>query len=50
MEGISFKMIFKGIGFSKNLENKDSEPDHRPDQVIITELRGKGIYKNQSKF
>lgn len=40
-------MLFKGVGFGKKFENKDSEPDHQPDKVIITELKGKGISKNQ---
>lgn len=50
MEGITFKMHFKGIGFGQKLDNKDSESDRQPNQFIITELSGKGSSKNLKEF
>ncbi|CAF0812957.1 unnamed protein product [Brachionus calyciflorus] len=40
MEGITFKMEFRGIGFDKKLESKTQEFKEPPNQVIITEVSG----------
>ena len=44
MRNMSFKMQFRGKGFDKKLENLAEEHTTYPNQEIITEISGPGIF------
>ena len=47
MKDVKFKFIFRGVGYSKKLENKNEQHTEKPSKSIITEINGPGeIYKS----
>jgi hypothetical protein len=44
MQNASFKMTFKGVGFDNKLADKSQQHTEQPNQTIITELSGPGIF------
>ncbi len=42
MKNIKFKFIFRGVGYSKTLKNKNEQHTEKPSKTIITEISGPG--------
>jgi len=51
MKDDKFKFIFRGVGYSTKLENKNEQHSEKPSKTIITEINGPGkTYESKLNF